>query len=84
MIHFNHTPVEEHRNEFNVNGETQTGKYLGFNITKSPELLCGANYNYNLLHENLVKTNILPRLLYLFQSFTFEVPVHQFVAWDPE
>jgi len=31
---------------------------------------------------NVIKMNILPRLLYLFQSLPVEIPLKQFVQWD--
>lgn len=31
---------------------------------------------------NVIKMNILPRLLYLFQALPVEMPQHQFLTWD--
>lgn len=31
---------------------------------------------------NVIKTNILPRLLYLFQALPADIPKHQFTIWD--
>ena len=31
---------------------------------------------------NVIKMNIVPRLLYLFQALPVEVPLSQFIAWD--
>lgn len=31
---------------------------------------------------NVIKTNILPRLLYLFQALPVEIPKHQFTIWN--
>lgn len=31
---------------------------------------------------SVIKTNILPRLLYLFQALPIEIPRHQFTIWD--
>lgn len=84
------------KNKYKFNWDSASIKYLGVILTRDISQLYSENYTHINTHikEDLdrlldlanriivIKTNILPRLLYLFQSLPIHIPEYQFREWD--
>lgn len=100
VLPFYYNPSKVIRQEYKLNWDTKSIKYLGVLITQERKDLYEANYSIinNRLQKDMstwsnlvldfgsrievIKMNVLPRLLYLFLSLPVRIPESQFKAWD--
>lgn len=101
ILTFRYSPSHSIREEFKVNWESKSIKYLGVNIPKHLNLIIAENYDilfskiksdltrWNLIpflglgqRVEVIKMNLLPRLLYLFQNIPVELPKGKFQELD--
>ena len=96
LLSFNYKTSEEIKHRYDLRWDMEEIKYLGVIVIKNVKKLYEANYQ-NIKKDierwstypldfgskiNIIKMNILPRLLYLFQALPVGVPKHQFLTWD--
>ena len=97
ILTFNYSPSKIIQKKHNLNWQATKMKYLGVTLTQNTDDLYEANYvkldkgdldRWAILPLDIgsrietIKMNVLPRLLYLFQSLPIEIPEKQFRLWD--
>lgn len=101
VITFNYRPGQVIRDNYKINWDSKSIKYLGVNLPQDLGQLKSGNYDpllnkiktdisrWNLIpymditqRVEVIKINVLPRLLYLFQSLPVEVTEGEFREWD--
>ena len=101
VITFNYRPGQAIRDNYKINWESKSLKYLGVNLPQDLGQLKSINYDpllsriktdinrWNLIpymsitqKVEVIKINVLPRILYLFQSLPVELKEDEFREWN--